>query len=159
VIKDHIVEKQPTSRNCFLCGRENPIGLKMNWYNDRDNQQIIGEVTVPEQFNGFPGVVHGGIVAAILDETAGRVVLINNPDNLMVTMKLEVVYRQPTPTNTPLKAIGRVLRETPRRAVAEAELVKPDGIITATCKAVVLKPSEEMQSNWLPEKKYWRVIE
>ncbi|MBN1540581.1 PaaI family thioesterase [candidate division KSB1 bacterium] len=131
----------------------------MSWYNDPDNSQIVGEVTVPEYFNGFPGVVHGGIVAAILDETAGRVVLVDNPDNLMVTMKLEVTYRLPTPTDTPLKAIGRVIRETSKRAISEAELQKPDGTITATAKAVVIKPPQEVQETWLPEKKHWKVVE
>ena len=153
------MEKQPSSRTCFLCGRENDIGLKMNWYNDRKNDRIVGHVSVPEHFNGFPNVVHGGIVAAILDETAGRVVLVDDPDNLMVTMKLEVTYRHPTPTDTPLKSIGRVIRETSKRAIAEAELQTPDGTVTATAKAVVIKPPKEVQKSWLPEKKHWKVVD
>ena len=71
------MEKQPTTRTCFMCGRQNHIGLQMTWYNDYQAQQIKAEVTVPEHFNGYPGVVHGGIVAAILDETSGRSLMLN----------------------------------------------------------------------------------
>jgi len=66
------VLKQKNSRGCFLCGPENNISLKMTWYEDHQNQQIRSTVTVPDHFNGYLGVVHGGIVSAILDETAGR---------------------------------------------------------------------------------------
>lgn len=44
----------------------------MTWYEDQQNQQIRSTVTVSDHFNGYLGVVHGGIVSAILDETAGR---------------------------------------------------------------------------------------
>jgi uncharacterized protein (TIGR00369 family) len=149
--------KQPNSRYCFLCGRDNPIGLKMSWYHEPENNRIRGDVTVPEHFNGFPGVVHGGIVAAILDETAGRAVLIEDQDNLMVTLKLEITYRNPTPTETPLQALGWTVKQTSKRAQVEGRLETPDGTVTATCKAVVLKPPASIQENWDEERKQWTV--
>lgn len=152
------MEKQPSSRTCFLCGRQNDIGLKMTWYHDDD--QIRTTVTVPEHFNGYPEVVHGGIVAAILDETAGRAVLINgNHETLMVTLKLEVTYRRPTPTNTPLTAVGWVLRQSRKRARVAGELRLPDGTVTAECTAVVVRPSADFLQKWKAEKPYWRVYE
>ncbi|HEC25979.1 MAG TPA: PaaI family thioesterase, partial [Gammaproteobacteria bacterium] len=69
------MHKQPNSRTCFMCGRENDSGLKMSWYNIPEKEQNQGKVTIPEHFNGYPGIAHGGIVAAILDETAGRSIL------------------------------------------------------------------------------------
>ncbi len=100
-----IMKKQASSRTCFVCGRQNDISLKMNWYEDHESQQVRATVTVPEYFNGYPGVVHGGIVAAILDETSGRAVMLKSgQDALMVALKLEVLFRRPTPTDTPLTA-------------------------------------------------------
>jgi len=152
--------KQPTSRTCFLCGRENDFGLKMCWYNDPENNQITGTVVVPEQFNGYPGIVHGGIVASILDETAGRSVLLNgNFDELYVTLKLEVSYRQPTPTNVPLTAVGKLVRRRSRTAQVTAELRLPDGTVTAECTALLALPPDEIKNEWNAEKKYWRVDE
>ena len=149
---------QPTSRHCFLCGRENPVGLKMRWKTDHEKGEIRGTVTVPEHFNGYPGVVHGGIVAAILDETAGRAVLLSGDDqDLMMTLKLEVSYRRPTPTATPLTAVGRIRRRTARRAIVEGELLLPDGTVAADCTAVVVKPPEKVETAWEKEKPFWKV--
>ncbi len=105
-----MTERQPSSRSCFVCGRDNPVGLKMVWENHPEEGEIRSTVTVREEFNGYPGIVHGGILAAMLDETAGRAVLLEGgPDDLMVTAKLEVTYRRPTPTDTPLLVVGRVV--------------------------------------------------
>ena len=154
------MEKQPSSRTCFLCGRQNDIGLKMSWYNDTGAQQIRAVVTVPEHFNGYPGFVHGGIIAALLDETAGRSLLLDgNDDQLMVTLKLEIKYRQPTPTGVPLTLIGQVVKRSGSRAQVAAKLFLPDGTLAAEGQALVVRPSEEFFRRWEPEKKHWRVYE
>ncbi|NLE76727.1 MAG: PaaI family thioesterase [Chloroflexi bacterium] len=154
------MEKQPSSRTCFLCGRQNDASLKMTWYSDREAGQVRATVTVPEQFNGYPGIVHGGIVAAILDETAGRAVLLEgDADNLMVTLKLEVKYRRPTPTNTPLTVVGWALRQTERRATVAGEIRLPDGAVTAEAQAIIARPTEEVMRSWEAEKPYWRVYD
>lgn len=153
-------DRQPSSRTCFLCGRQNPVGLKITWVNDRATRQVRARVVVPEHFNGYPGVVHGGIVAAILDETAGRAVLLDgDADNLMVTVKLEVRYRKPTPTGVPLTAVGWVIQQTETRARVAGELRLEDGAVTAECEALLFRPSREFFDRWEPEKQYWRVYE
>ena len=81
--------KQKNSRNCFLCGLENNVSLKMTWYEDHQNKQIRSTVTVPNHFNGYPGVVHGGIVSAILDETAGRSVMLNSGEDALMVPGLQ----------------------------------------------------------------------
>ncbi len=152
--------KQPTSRTCFLCGRQNPIGLKMNWYNDAAAGQIRGEVVVPEHFNGYPGIVHGGIVAAILDETAGRALLLTGgAEKFMVTMKLEVKYRRPTPTGQPLTAVGWIVQDGDTRAKVAGEIRLSDGTVTAQCEALLAKAPPAVEANWANEKQYWKVYE
>jgi len=156
--KDKI--KQPSSRTCFMCGKQNELGLQMEWYNNPETNQVEGTITVPEQFNGYPGIVHGGIVAAILDETAGRAVLLDgNFDNLFVTLKLEITYRNFTPTNTPLQAVGWLVSEGNRSRKVAAELRLPDGSVTAECQSVIVRPPDEIKQLWEPERPYWRVYE
>ncbi len=151
-------KRQPSSRSCFVCGRENPVGLKVRWDQDSERQEIRGVVTLPEHFNGYPGVAHGGIVAAVLDETAGRSILIDGGfDELMVTAKLEVVYRRPTPTGVPLTAVGRLVRRTESRAEAEAELLLPDGSVAARATVLLARPPEEIKTRWGAERPYWKV--
>ena len=151
------MSRQPTSRSCFVCGRENPVGLKVSWDQDPEAGEIRGTVTVPGHFNGYPGVAHGGIVGALLDETAGRTILMDGGfDDLMVTAKLEVVYRRPTPTGVPLLAVGRLLRRTGARAEAEAELRLPDGTVTARAKVLLARPPAEIVEGWAAEREHWR---
>ena len=150
--------KQPTSRTCFMCGRENSHGLKMVWYNNLELNRVEAVVTIPEHFNGYPGIAHGGIVAAILDETSGRAVMLDGDfDNLFVTLRLNVTYRKPT--NTLLKAVGRLEHKGNRGMKVAAELLLPDGTITTECKAVVIRPTGEISMSWEHEKKFWRVEE
>jgi uncharacterized protein (TIGR00369 family) len=143
---------------CFICGLQNPVGLQMALYNDLDNQQVVSSVTVPEHFNGYPGIVHGGIVAAILDEVAGRAVLVNgSADDLMVTLKIEVKYRQPTPTLTPLTVIGRVIQPGQSRARVYGEIRLPDGTVTAEAELVLARPPQAISDGWAAEKEFWKV--
>ena len=154
------MQKQPNSRTCFLCGRQNDIGMKMSWFNDHEAERIRATVVVPDQFNGYPGVVHGGIVAAIIDETSGRALLLDGDwDSLFVTLKLEVKYRQPTPTGVPLEVVGWVIKRSETRARVAARVMLPDGTVTAEGEALVVRPPRAIHDRWEPEKPYWRVYE
>ncbi|MDR1123861.1 MAG: PaaI family thioesterase [Elusimicrobiota bacterium] len=150
------MKRQPTSNLCFLCGKDNPHGLKLVWYNDEDSQTIWTDFSIPEYYRSYPGVVHGGIIAAVLDETSGRATMLGGDfDNLMVTLKLEVVYKKITPTDTPLKAVGRVLKGTKKRAQVQADIILPDGSISASATALVYQMPQEYQSRWGEEKQEW----
>ena len=154
------MDKQPSSRTCFLCGRQNDAGLKVSWYNDRAAGKVKATVVVPEHFNGYPGIVHGGIVAALLDETAGRAVLVHGgDDDLMVTLKLEVKYRRPTPTGEPLTVVGWVLQHAAGSARVAGQILLADGTVTAQCEAVLVRAPQEFFQRWAPEKPFWRVYE
>ena len=150
-------DAQPTSRYCFVCGRDNPVSLGVRWRNDTDARQVRAVVTVREEYNGYPGIVHGGVVAALLDETAGRALMLDgNFERLWVTVKLEVTYRRPTPTGVPLTVIGWVEREDARRSMTAAEIRLPDGEVTARGKALIARPPEKMLGAWLAEREHWR---
>ncbi|WP_428061513.1 PaaI family thioesterase [Candidatus Avelusimicrobium stercoris] len=148
--------RQPTSLHCFACGKNNPLGLKLEWFNDYENKQIETTFTLSDDYCSYPGTVHGGIIATILDETSGRAILLNNDFNrLMVTLKMEVVYKKNTPTNTPLKAVGRVLRDGGSRAQVEGEIILPDGTVSAKCTSILFKIPQAVKDKWGPEANEW----
>ena len=65
------MEKQPNSDMCFVCGRNNPAGLYMQFF-DNGLDEVISNYTVPERYQSYPGIVHGGILASMLDEVVQR---------------------------------------------------------------------------------------
>ena len=111
--------KQANSRNCFICGVENPVGLHLHFY-ETEPGVIETEYTAPVHFEGFPGVLHGGIVAAIIDEVSGRAYMGNAPANprFMFTGKLEIKYRKNVPIGKLLKIVGKVIENKGRIAKA-----------------------------------------
>ena len=148
--------RQPTSLGCFVCGRNNPFGLHLEWFNNYEKKQVETTFELADNYASYPGTVHGGIVATILDETSGRAILLNNDfGHLMVTLKMEVVYKHNTPTHTPLKAIGRVLRYSPKRAQVEGEIQLPNGTVTAKCTSILYELPEAVRAKWGPEEEEW----
>ncbi|MGE5449978.1 MAG: PaaI family thioesterase [Methanomassiliicoccales archaeon] len=134
----------------------------MTWYNDQDANQVWSKVVVPEEFNSYPHIVHGGIVAALLDETVGRAVLLDgNIERLMVTAKLDIRYRKPTPAGKELMVVGWVLRENGNRARVAGEIRLADGTVTAECKALIVRPPiDYLQNfNWSADTNDWYVDE
>lgn len=154
------MQKQPNSRMCFLCGLQNPVGLKLAFYDDLEANQVRTEFAIPDDYQGYPGVVHGGIVAAILDETAGRAVMLGGKDdNLFATLRLTIRYRHPTPTGTPLTALGWVTKKGGVSTKVAGEIRLPDGTITAECEALLGPVPDEFQTQWEPERPYWKVYD
>ena len=148
--------RQPTSLNCFACGKNNPFGLHLEWFNNYESKQVETSFTLDDHYCSYPGTVHGGIIATILDETSGRAVLLDNDfNNLMVTLKMEVVYKHNTPTNTPLKAVGRLIKGGHGRAQVEGEIVLPDGTVSAKCTSLLYKIPEGVRAKWGPEEDEW----
>lgn len=149
--------RQPTSLACFACGRNNPVGLHLEWFNNYDENQVETTFTLDDNYCSYPGTMHGGIIATILDETSGRAILLDNDFNrLMVTLKMEMVYKKNTPTNTPLKAVGRVLKDSGSRAQVEGEIILPDGTVSAKCTSILYKIPQAVKDKWGPEADEWR---
>lgn len=151
-------QSQPTSRMCFVCGRQNPVGLHLQFYEDPQNHQIIVPLIIPDAYQGYPGIAHGGILATILDETSGRAIMMASDDDpFWVTAKIEIRYRRPTPTETPLRAVGWVVEQRRRSARVAGEIRLEDGTVTADAEAVVVRPRDETLREWEQEKEFWRI--
>lgn len=111
--------KQASSKNCFICGVENPVGLHLHFY-EIEAGVVEAKYIAPEHFEGFPGVLHGGIVAAIIDEISGRAYMGTDAKNprFMFTGKLEIKYRKNTPIGKPLRLVGKIVEDKGRVAKA-----------------------------------------
>jgi acyl-coenzyme A thioesterase PaaI-like protein len=139
-----------------VCGRDNPLGLRTRWVSDRVRGEARCAVTVPDAFNGYPGVVHGGIVTSLLDEAMARSLLVEGTfEDLLVTARLETTFRRVTPARTPLTVSGRILRRSASRARCAAEIRLPGGEVTATAEALMTRPTPEVAAAWAAERSGW----
>ena len=125
------MRKQPNSRMCFICGLENPFGLKLKIY-EVEPGVIETNFTAPEQYQSYPGILHGGIVATILDEISGRAHM-GDPSQarFMFTAKLEVKYRKNVPIGKPLHIVGKAGKARGRMAESWAGIYDESGILLA----------------------------
>jgi acyl-coenzyme A thioesterase PaaI-like protein len=130
----------------------------MVFHEDRSTGQVQATVTVPECFRSYPGVVHGGVVATILDEVSGRAIMLATGDNnaFFVTAKMEVRYRHAAPVNIPLLAVGWVERMGQSRVWVRGELRLEDKVL-AECRSLIVLPSPDFLAHWGEEESYWRV--
>jgi uncharacterized protein (TIGR00369 family) len=101
--------------NCFACGSLNTHGLHLELHAADDRCWV--ELVLPERFEGWEGIAHGGIVATILDEVMAWALV--DHDIWGVTARMQVEFRRPVPIGRPIRAEGRVTAA--RRRVVEAE--------------------------------------
>ena len=132
------MEKQANSRLSFVCGLDNPVGLHLSFY-ETAHGEVSVNFTPPEQYQGYHGVLHGGIVASILDETAGRAHMGNFPPRFMFTAKLEVKYRRNVPVGQPLKIIGRAGKARGRMAESWSGIFNQQGDLLAEAKVLLVE--------------------
>ncbi len=117
---------------CFVCGENNPIGLKMRFTNIGDGV-IEGVFTPCEYHEGFPGHLHGGLAATILDETMARAV--NTLGVHGMTARMELRYREKIPVGESVKVIARIIKYRKTIVDLESEVLLSDGTVAVEASA------------------------
>lgn len=133
-----VVNKQPNATECFVCGLENEKGLHAFFY-ETDTNEVAAVFTPHRLHQSYPGRLHGGIAASILDETIGRAIQIDQPDVWGVTVELNLSYKKPLPYECELKCFGRITHENRLMFEGEGEILTPDGEVAVTAKAKYVK--------------------
>lgn len=116
-----------TTRLCFACGRENPIGLKLKPVHD--GEKVNAEFTAGEFHQGWNNATHGGILYTLLDEVTAYAMLCHGIE-FGVTAKSEIRFRQVAPISEPICASAWVTKVAKR-------LVETKGVLALKDKTVV----------------------
>ncbi len=121
---------------CFVCGPKNPIGLKLRFTLTAD--RALETIFNPQKVHqGYADVVHGGIMATILDE-----VMVNLPNQLgqkAVTARMTVSLKRPAMVGQPLSFRARIIGETRRTIEAAATARRADGTLVAEASGTLMK--------------------
>jgi len=120
---------------CFACGQDNPIGLRLRFTTEGD--AVRAEFTPGPQYQGYDGVLHGGIVAAALDDAMANLFHLRGRETL--TARLEIRFRREAPVGQRLVVTARLTGELRKLFTAEAALTLPDGTPLAEAKGMFIR--------------------
>jgi acyl-coenzyme A thioesterase PaaI-like protein len=142
---------------CFICGLENPVGLQLKIY-EVEPGMIETAYTAPEHYQSYPGILHGGIVATILDEISGRAHM-GDPSQprFMYTAKLEVKYRKNVPIGKPLRIVGKAGKTRGRMAESWAGIYNESGALLAECNSLLVDIPPETLNTVDPAALGWKI--
>ncbi len=149
--------KQPDSSTCFVCGVDNQQGLGLSFY-ETSPTTVETTAVIPGHLQGYPGLAHGGIVTALLDEITLRPAVIGEPEHLMVTGKIEVRFRQSVPIGVPLRVVGTLVERKRPAARTRGEVFLPDGTVGAEAESVVMDHPDSGMSRQALAALGWRII-
>jgi acyl-coenzyme A thioesterase PaaI-like protein len=126
---------------CFVCGKDNPRGLRIAVRYDEAEKAAETELTLPREFQGWAAVIHGGILATLLDEMMAHAVWRFAGPGL--TLGMEVRFHAPLKPGEAIRARGVLHTANGSRRVAEGEIVRlADGqrIASGKSRFLLLKP-------------------
>jgi len=121
---------------CFICGKENPIGLKADFCIDPQRRRAETRVRIGNEFQGWQGITHGGIISALLDEICAQACM--GSGLTVVTSQMKLHYKAPVPTGSLVTVIGEVVGER-RRLVDVKGWLELDGKIMAEADAIMYR--------------------
>jgi acyl-coenzyme A thioesterase PaaI-like protein len=125
---------------CFVCGKDNPIGFKATFTRDRERRRAEAIVRIPESFQGWQGITHGGVISALLDEVCAQACM--GMGLQIVTSEMKLRYRAPVPTGAEVTVVGEIIGER-RRLIDVKGWVELDGQIMAEAEVIMFRTGRD----------------
>ena len=125
------IEKlEPKADNpCFGCGADNPRGMKLTFEQDHDARKIVGRFRLGPEYQGTNRVMHGGIIAVLLDEAMGKMNRFHNVRAM--TAELSVEYLRPVPIDEEIVVEAEEVSHEGRNLIHRGEIRSADGKVLA----------------------------
>jgi uncharacterized protein (TIGR00369 family) len=126
-------------RNCFGCGQDNAGGLKLIFR--REQGKASSEFVLDKTFQGYKNMLHGGVIATIMDEAMVHAAIFE--DLFPVTAEMTVRYIKPVFVEQHLTVEGWLAEKGSRKIEARAQLIdKQSGAICAESSAKLILPKQ-----------------
>ncbi len=133
---------------CFGCGQNNPIGLKLSFRRD-DSKTVRTEFTPGDDYQGWPGMLHGGIIGCVLDEAMSYATQFSG--FTCITARMEIRLRRPAPLKETYLVTGTVTRHTRKLINTTARMMLPDGTVVADSKGTHFVVEQDESNPAVPE--------
>ena len=130
----------PRFKGCFVCGRENPIGLNLQLYLEED--KVTGEFTPQVEHQGYRGIAHGGILGTVMDEAMVWAPKLSR-EVICIGVELSVRFLNPAYIGEPLDIEARLVKDRRKVFETSAELRRKDGTVVAKAEGKFMAVSKE----------------
>ncbi len=124
-----------------LVGMANPLAPPATLAADHETQRVYGEVYFGPAYQGAPGCVHGGLVAAIFDEALGMATAFSGRPGM--TGWIHVSYKKPTPLETDLRVEARMDGIEGRKISTSAQLLAGETVVAEATGLFISIPIEK----------------
>ena len=94
--------------NCFACGSNNGVGLRLNFHKQEDGS-VSGDFFADPKFEGYSGIIHGGIIATLLDSAMTHCLLMK--DIPALTGRLSIKYSIPIRTGAAVRLEAKIVNQ------------------------------------------------
>jgi len=136
------LEALPGYKDCFVCGKENPFGLKITFFKDKN--EVKTEFVPKSKHQGFKGVVHGGILFSILDEIMGRTAVITK-GVMTLTVEIDIKYRKKALVGEKIIFTAQMTKDLGRMIEAQGQACSENGALLTEAKGKFMVLSPEIQ--------------
>jgi uncharacterized protein (TIGR00369 family) len=115
------------NQGCYVCGRDNPVGLKVEFELDGSAKSLRGRFTPRQEHQGYQGIVHGGVIAALMDEAMVKLAWrLGYP---AVSAEITVRFKAPAAPGDELTVTAQIVKVSGRLIEAESKVERGPVII------------------------------
>ena len=138
---------------CFACDPSNKRGLRMKFFADEDTGEVFTKMNLKKHFAGFPGILHGGIQCALMDEVAFWT-MFDKLKKIGLTAKIEIDYQLKVETLKDIEIRGKIKTIKGRRVVVNVNIIDEDKKITVSSKVTYLIPNKKKLYSLIGEERF-----
>lgn len=128
---------------CFACDPKNQLGLRMQFFADLGTGEVFTKINLEEHFSGFPGILHGGIQFALVDEVAFWA-MFDKVKKIGVTLKVEIDFVKKVETSSVLEIRGKIEEIKNRKVAVKVNILNQDKQISSRSRVTFFIPNREM---------------
>ena len=128
--------------NCFACHPNNSHGLKLKFFANDDTGEVFTKIKPEKHFNGFPGILHGGIQCALVDEVAYWA-MFDKIKKIGLTAKIDLQYLKPVPMNVELEVSAKVTTVKNRKVTVETYIQEENAGVCTKAEVLYFLPNKK----------------
>ncbi|MEZ4523270.1 MAG: PaaI family thioesterase [Thermomicrobiales bacterium] len=142
---DPVINRDGNAHHCFGCGTLNAIGLQLEFRRSSDG--VWAEFTTDRRYEGYAGMVHGGVLSTMLDEAMSWAITADS--EFAVTARMNTSFRNPARVGVPLRVEAAVEQRRRRIIDTVATIVDIEtGIVIAEAEGRFMRVSQAQAEEW-----------